>query len=643
MRLPARIEGAPTPFGIDAACPQVGRNGRIAGVAGTTAVGARTDGGREAPGPAAGAVEADPLRTGSARRDPPRPRACVPAASPPGDRSPAPPAATRPGPIARHPRGPIAHSGRAFADVPPPREAPGVDGSARPGPAAGGRPGPPGRRGGPRTPPSADPRAFASRRLVPLCPADVLPGSGAGARSRAARPGVAGGASGAGRPLALEPLRRVPGGGARPGARRAAPARAPWLFPGGRSSRARSAAASFRAPGPRDALGPRAGRRRGDPLAAAASHASPVPGIPRPQRAPVRPVDAGGGWRTAPRSAAPAPASAASAARPGSGHWSGCGRSSCPSGRRPARAGPSASAPARGIPRRRRPRGGLAGADRRQGGQVARAALHGAGDPADLVPGGLPESGPPDVSGGAGQGAAAGPGEVRDGVLCLWNVRVHRPYRAGVRNGRETAAAGRELVMERPAFGTVPALRRAADPWWASRASCAGPLDMARDPMGHPLSSGRSATWSKAPAHPDEWSPGRHGRRSRSTSWSAAPAEDGARPARAATAAASARAAGAGWVRGDGGDAEPWREDGAGAAGGNEALRAIGRLGPTTWRRCSGHHSRRRAGTRTTGTTLPGRKLAARDLDRRTAGLRARAAIPNRPAALGIPATQPVD
>ena len=53
MRRRERTEGAPTRLRIDAACPHVGRNVRMAGIAAATAVGVRTDGGREAPGTAA--------------------------------------------------------------------------------------------------------------------------------------------------------------------------------------------------------------------------------------------------------------------------------------------------------------------------------------------------------------------------------------------------------------------------------------------------------------------------------------------------------------------------------------------------------------------------------------------------------------
>ena len=83
--------------------------------------------------------------------------------------------------------------------------------------------------------------------------------------------------------------------------------------------------------------------------------------------------------------------------------------------------------------------------------------------------------------------------------------------------------------------------------------------------------------------------------------------------------------------------AETWGEDGFRAAGRSGALRAIRRLGRSIWRRRSGHHRRRRAETKATCTTLPGRKLAVRDLNRQAAELQARIGILNRPAALGIP------
>ena len=51
-------------------------------------------------------------------------------------------------------------------------------------------------------------------------------------------------------------------------------------------------------------------------------------------------------------------------------------------------------------------------------------------------------------------------------------------------------------------------------------------------------------------------------------------------------------------------NAKPWKKDSPGAAGRNEALRAIKRLGRTIWRRWSGYHRRSRAETKPLGTLL---------------------------------------
>lgn len=47
-------------------------------------------------------------------------------------------------------------------------------------------------------------------------------------------------------------------------------------------------------------------------------------------------------------------------------------------------------------------------------------------------------------------------------------------------------------------------------------------------------------------------------------------------------------------------NARPWKKDNPGAAGGNEDLRAIKRLGRSIWRRWSGYHRRSRAETKMT-------------------------------------------
>ncbi|WP_299846020.1 IS5 family transposase, partial [uncultured Jannaschia sp.] len=88
--------------------------------------------------------------------------------------------------------------------------------------------------------------------------------------------------------------------------------------------------------------------------------------------------------------------------------------------------------------------------------------------------------------------------------------------------------------------------------------------------------------------------------------------------------------------------AQPWKRDSPGAAGRNEALRAIKRLGRTIWRRWSGYHRRIRVETKMNCMQLLGQKLFARDVDRQTAELQIRIAILNRFTAIGIPVTQPV-
>ena len=89
-------------------------------------------------------------------------------------------------------------------------------------------------------------------------------------------------------------------------------------------------------------------------------------------------------------------------------------------------------------------------------------------------------------------------------------------------------------------------------------------------------------------------------------------------------------------------NAKPWKKDSPGAAGRNEALRAIKRLGGTIWRKWSGYHRRSRAETKMNCMKLLGQKLMARDFDRQTAELQVRIVILNRFTALGIPVTRPV-
>ncbi|CUH39894.1 Transposase DDE domain protein [Jannaschia seosinensis] len=58
-------------------------------------------------------------------------------------------------------------------------------------------------------------------------------------------------------------------------------------------------------------------------------------------------------------------------------------------------------------------------------------------------------------------------------------------------------------------------------------------------------------------------------------------------------------------------NAKPWKKHSPGAAGRNEALRAIKRLGRTIWRRWSGYHRRSRAETKMNCMKLLGQKLMA--------------------------------
>ena len=67
-------------------------------------------------------------------------------------------------------------------------------------------------------------------------------------------------------------------------------------------------------------------------------------------------------------------------------------------------------------------------------------------------------------------------------------------------------------------------------------------------------------------------------------------------------------------------NAKPWKKDSPGAAGRNEALRAIKRLGRTIWRRWSGDHRRSRVETKMNCMKLLGQRLAARDFDRTDRG-----------------------
>jgi hypothetical protein len=89
-------------------------------------------------------------------------------------------------------------------------------------------------------------------------------------------------------------------------------------------------------------------------------------------------------------------------------------------------------------------------------------------------------------------------------------------------------------------------------------------------------------------------------------------------------------------------NAKPWKDDSAGAAARNEALRASKHLGRTLWRRWSGYHRRSRAETKMHCVKLLGQRLMARDFDRQVAEFQVRVAVLNGYTALGIPLTKVV-
>ncbi len=85
----------------------------------------------------------------------------------------------------------------------------------------------------------------------------------------------------------------------------------------------------------------------------------------------------------------------------------------------------------------------------------------------------------------------------------------------------------------------------------------------------------------------------------------------------------------------------PWRNDSPGAAGRNDALGAVRRLGRTIRRQWSGCHRRSRVEARMNCVKLLGQRRMARDFDGKIAELQVRIAILNRYTAIGTPITQP--
>ena len=86
-------------------------------------------------------------------------------------------------------------------------------------------------------------------------------------------------------------------------------------------------------------------------------------------------------------------------------------------------------------------------------------------------------------------------------------------------------------------------------------------------------------------------------------------------------------------------NAQPWKENTAGAKARNETLRSTRYLGRTVWKEWSGYHRRSLVETKMRCFKLLGERVMARDFDRQVAELQVRAAILNRFTQLGTPNT----
>ncbi|MBE9610976.1 IS5 family transposase [Chitinilyticum piscinae] len=84
---------------------------------------------------------------------------------------------------------------------------------------------------------------------------------------------------------------------------------------------------------------------------------------------------------------------------------------------------------------------------------------------------------------------------------------------------------------------------------------------------------------------------------------------------------------------------KPWKENTAGAAARNEALRTTRSLGRSIWKKWSGYHRRSLVETKMRCFKLLGERVMSRDFDRQVAELQIRAALLNRFTQLGIPET----
>jgi hypothetical protein len=115
---------------------------------------------------------------------------------------------------------------------------------------------------------------------------------------------------------------------------------------------------------------------------------------------------------------------------------------------------------------------------------------------------------------------------------------------------------------------------------------------------------------------------------------------DGAYDTRACHAAIAARGAAA--VIPPRKNGKAWKEQTAGAAVRNDALRSCRRLGRAIWKRWAGYHRRSLVETKMRCFKLLGERVMSRDFERQVAELQIRAAILNRFTALGTPLTQRV-